>query len=1286
MKIERIDLDGFGLFKGDSLGPFDAPLTVLHGPNEAGKSTLLAAIRAILFGFPLRGAKDHYPPLQGGRHGGRLHIVSAAGERLLIERHQGARGGPVAISSTESGATLPESSLQALLGGHSKTVFEQVFAFTLDELTSDALLKDDEVNGQIYSAGIGAARLPEAVRAIEDQRDKIFAPRGRVHRMAQTGRSLEEVQSRLREAAQNAGRFASLTKEAADLDDAANEASQRRDALQTKLGQARQLEQARQPWLELAETERELEQLNVTEFPADGIPRLEQLEERAHNAASAAETAYLRVDAARQAAEAQIEHEQILSRGAEISALQSGRDRFLSAVHDLPNRERERDSQQAQLDDALLSLGDDWDIARLDAFRFSSADESEVERHRQLLDEARDARSAAKVRRDDAAATLKAAEPQPGDAELLDHREQIAQLERGRAAFADAVADLPTAQAELQAAGREAERTLADLGPDWNADALDQLDLSIAARGEINELAQRLRQAEDVAARQDALATQSGNLLQEAQREEESAREDLDTAPQPALDAEAISERRRTIGAMQARLREAEAARQSISVLERQLAPVGGADEGETESRRDWNRIIGGLGVLAGIAFLVIGVALGGDSLAVGIVAGILLAAVGASLFLPSRTRPQTDADSPIARNARDSLRQERDRETAISAELAEGAAGLGIEQVNEETLNEAETSLDRATEALRARDELRHRLAERETRREEREQAATAATESASAASDARAEIEREWSAWLARRNLGDNFRPDGVNELVGAATVARQALETQRRSSEQVERLERTIEQFTTALEPLAAQFGIQTPSDSAALEAAAVEIVNRSAAAAQRTADFERATEAANASERELASAIERETEAASAWSSWCAEHGLDAAGMPGAVLRLRDRVENARLQHRQVQDTEHRIAGINDIISSYAQAVSALAAPFNIAVDPTDPNSTDRTAERLIDLHQRVSKSADERQRASEFLARAEQALAEAQADLDAAHRELAALLDRGGTLPNDDLALRAEAFRRRAAAFNERQAALDHKAALERQLRLLLGSGERYEASIAELRSLDQQQIEARCERIEGLVARAAEESGEASEQLGTVRQQLADLGGESESSGLRMERERLTEQALGDAREWATYQLAHWLLAETRKKFEAERQPDVVRHAQDFLAAASGGRYRSVQAPLGEQQINVVEAGGAAKQPAQLSRGTREQLYLALRFGLIRELGARTEPLPVVVDEVLVNFDPARAEQAAQAFHQLAETHQVLVFTCHPETVERFETAAATAGAPPPAVIKLRTG
>jgi uncharacterized protein YhaN len=51
----------------------------------------------------------------------------------------------------------------------------------------------------------------------------------------------------------------------------------------------------------------------------------------------------------------------------------------------------------------------------------------------------------------------------------------------------------------------------------------------------------------------------------------------------------------------------------------------------------------------------------------------------------------------------------------------------------------------------------------------------------------------------------------------------------------------------------------------------------------------------------------------------------------------------------------------------------------------------------------------------------------------------------------------------------------------------------------------------------------------------------------------------------------------------------------------------------------------------------------------------------------------VIVDDVLVNFDPERAARAAEAFALLAQTHQVLVFTCHPTTVAQVLAAAPVA-------------
>ena len=157
----------------------------------------------------------------------------------------------------------------------------------------------------------------------------------------------------------------------------------------------------------------------------------------------------------------------------------------------------------------------------------------------------------------------------------------------------------------------------------------------------------------------------------------------------------------------------------------------------------------------------------------------------------------------------------------------------------------------------------------------------------------------------------------------------------------------------------------------------------------------------------------------------------------------------------------------------------------------------------------------------------------------------------------------------------------------------------------------------------------------------------------------------------LEGQAAAMAREWAVRAVALRLLEETRSRYERERQPDVVRAAEQHFERITGGRYARIVAPPGDASVRIETAGGEGKITDELSRGTAEQLYLALRFGLIEEFARHAEPLPVVMDDILVNFDADRAARAAAAIRDLADRHQVLYFTCHPWTAELLDPGGA---------------
>src|SRR5260370_15305961 len=133
LKIERLRIDAFGQFHSfdRELG---AGLNVFYGPNEAGKSTLLAFIRAVLFGFPKRGEPVRYEPDRGTIGGELLLKTAAVGFWVRRSGSRRSEGG-LLLRSLER-ERLPPSRLNESLCALSRELFCQVFAFALHELSS----------------------------------------------------------------------------------------------------------------------------------------------------------------------------------------------------------------------------------------------------------------------------------------------------------------------------------------------------------------------------------------------------------------------------------------------------------------------------------------------------------------------------------------------------------------------------------------------------------------------------------------------------------------------------------------------------------------------------------------------------------------------------------------------------------------------------------------------------------------------------------------------------------------------------------------------------------------------------------------------------------------------------------------------------------------------------------------------------------------------------------------------------------------------------------------------
>ena len=209
MRIDGWHIEGFGIFRDWEVRGLPAGLTVFLGPNEAGKSTLLGFLRGALFGFPSRRSRSpQYPPLLGGRHGGRLTLFGADGE-VVVERVVARKNG-----LRVNGREATGEDLQALLGGADENVFCSVFAFSLSEMQSFEWLKAEQVRERIFSAGIAGAGASarRVIETLEDEAAAMYRTRGG-SRVRELSEQIEQLEQRSKAAQAEADRYASLEQE-----------------------------------------------------------------------------------------------------------------------------------------------------------------------------------------------------------------------------------------------------------------------------------------------------------------------------------------------------------------------------------------------------------------------------------------------------------------------------------------------------------------------------------------------------------------------------------------------------------------------------------------------------------------------------------------------------------------------------------------------------------------------------------------------------------------------------------------------------------------------------------------------------------------------------------------------------------------------------------------------------------------------------------------------------------------------------------------------------------------
>jgi uncharacterized protein YhaN len=237
VRIIGLRVDGYGILSDLEIDDLSPDLTVIYGPNEAGKSTLLDFVRGVLFGFPSRRHRQSFrEPLRGGRHGGTIRFIDDTGKNWTLTRYVGAHQAEL---FDQSGAIAQNEEITRLLGGADDALFSSVFAFGLSELASLETLERDEVRELVFSAGVlGAGRsATQAVRSLDARQGLIIRPRQPDATANQLRHRFEANETALREARARAQGYPALQGECERIGDTVRQVRETAEQAHRRFGE-----------------------------------------------------------------------------------------------------------------------------------------------------------------------------------------------------------------------------------------------------------------------------------------------------------------------------------------------------------------------------------------------------------------------------------------------------------------------------------------------------------------------------------------------------------------------------------------------------------------------------------------------------------------------------------------------------------------------------------------------------------------------------------------------------------------------------------------------------------------------------------------------------------------------------------------------------------------------------------------------------------------------------------------------------------------------------------------
>jgi uncharacterized protein YhaN len=1159
MKILQMNLLAFGPFTNTilDLGDGDEGLHIIYGPNEAGKSSALRALRQMLYGIPVRSADDFRHPYAKLRIGATLRMSN--GTRLEFIRRKGKSN---IIRAGDDQTVLDETILSGFLGGVDADLFDTMFGIDHADLVSggkEIIKGGGSLGPALFAAGAGIGGLREIQSALQAKADVMFRPSGQKPQINEAIAALKKSRKALRDA-QLPGRTWLLH------DQALREAVETKKAVEKNLSlkerDQHRLNRIREALPAIARRKELLEDLQIyasaIRLPEDFSEKRREQVTELRVAENKFDQAHLNIEEIMDAM-GKLEISGSLLQNADLSeALYQELGSHRKAARDRVQLTTLRDVYWREAKEILIGLQDGLTLEDAEKLRIKKSDTVKIKelgaRYERLMTQREGA--------------LEEIPKITHHIDLLENR--LKKLEAPR-------------PAENLAHILEQATKYAALEEHWHSEHL-----------KIKNILQSL----EIALKKQTLWSGSA--------------EALERLPVPSLEtidmlADQINAAERNVADCRSEIKNLQ---DTITEIERQIDVLHLEQEVPTEEELQTARQKRNQG------WLLVRAMLAEEPVSDDKIGDFI------KLFQPCGTLAEAYAFSvQQADEVADRLRREADRvatNAKLHADKFNREKQIGLLKANFDAAVTALTAIEDQWRALWRPADIFPR-SPKEMRGWVQDQQTLAAKF---------AEIrERKAKADVLKTNIDGQY--NGIKRCFRTLSEA---------PAEAGESLGDLIKRGRGVIEKQ---------------EALSRQRENLRNEKEQREKDLSEATSRVKDIEMELSQWHQQ-------WGQAVDPLGLDANALPAQAGAVMEDLKNLFDKLKDAGILDKRINGIDWDAEEFTQKVAGLVEqvakdlagqPFEQAVAELNARLT--RARGAQSQHLTLEK---QRQQEEARVKQATQTISAIQVQLNGM------CLEAGCTSFKDlpEAEKRSEQRRQIESELNS----------LNEQLRKL-SAGATIDDFVTEAEEVDPDSIDAKIDRLKEEINALTQKKSELDQTIGSERTELSKMDGHARAATLAEENQLILGHLESDVEQYVRLRLASTVLHHAIERYREKNQGPVLKRSSELFAQMTLGSFEGLRVEFdekGDPIIVGVRPGGKDIVGVEgMSDGTTDQLYLALRLASLETYLDNNEPLPFIVDDILIRFDNDRAIAVLKILAELAEKTQVIFFTHHRHLEELAE-------------------